>query len=196
MIRKNDKLVEFFPAPPMPALRQPKNLRRILCSSKLKPVQRSNRLQRGTHKNAPGWKKCSKPCHICPFTLPDCQEVMGQISGYKHKIKEPLNCESQNCVYYWKCVKPNCPLYPKCEYLGMTSRKFKTRMGEHRDYVKREVLTEPAGEHFNSRGHDVSHLKGQAIEQIRSRDPYVLRARESMLINKFDIFENGLNREP
>ena len=49
-------------------------------------------------------------------------------------------------------------------------------MGEHRDYVKREVLTEPAGEHFNSRGHNVSHLKGQAIEQIRSRDPYVLRA--------------------
>ena len=92
MMRKNDKLEEFFPAPPMPALRQPKNLRRILCSSKLKPVQRSNRLQRGTHKNAPGWKKCSKPCHICPFTLPDCQEVVGQISGYKHKIKEPLNC--------------------------------------------------------------------------------------------------------
>ena len=68
-------------------------------------------------------------------------------------------------------------------------------MGEHRDYVKREVLTEPAGEHFNSRGHNVSHLKGQAIEKIRSRDPYVLKARESMLINKFDTFENGLNRE-
>ena len=61
-------------------------------------------------------------------------------------------------------------------------------MGEHRDYVKREVLTEPAGEHFNSRGHKVSHLKGQALEQIRSRD--------HMLINKFDTFENGLNREP
>ena len=155
MLINSPHLKEMFDSPPMASYRQPPNLRRLICKSKLYPLSRNSKLQRGTHKNAPGWKKCSKPCHICPFTLPDCQEVVRQISGCKHKIKDPLNCESQNCVYYWKCVKPNCPLYPKCEYLGMTSRKFKTRMGEHRDYVKREVLTEPAGEHFNSSGHNV-----------------------------------------
>ena len=53
MIKKNENLKEVFPAPPMPALRQPKNLRRILCCSRLKPVKRIGRLKRKTHKDAP-----------------------------------------------------------------------------------------------------------------------------------------------
>jgi hypothetical protein len=69
---------------------------------------------------------------------------VGQATGYRHEIEEPVNCESENCIYYWKCVKANCSYYPNCEYIGMTSRKFKDRMGEHRDYAKREVITEPA----------------------------------------------------
>ena len=62
-------------------------------------------------------------------------------------------------------------------------------MGEHRDYVKWDflVLTEPSGEYFNSRGHTVADLKGQVIEKVR--------ARESMLIRKFDTFRRGLNKE-
>ena len=78
----------------------------------------------------------------------------------------------------------------------MTSRTFRERMGEHRDYPKRDQLTEPSGEHFNKRGHSVSDLKGQVLEKVRSKDPFVLRARESMLIKKFDTFRHGLNKEP
>ena len=195
MLRKNETLKEIFPAPPMPALRQPKNIRRILCSSRLPPVKRSDRVKRGTHKNAPGWKKCGKPCHICPFTLPANSEVVGQASGYRHTITEPVNCETTNYIYYWRCVKQNCPDKPECEYIGMKSRSFKERLGEHRDYPKRNVLTEPSGEHFNQRGHTVADLKGQVLEKVRSKDPYVLRARESMLIQKFDTYRQGLNRE-
>ena len=196
MIKKNENLKEVFPDPPMPALRQPPNLRRILCTSKLQPVKRLQRVQRGTHRSAPGWKKCGKPCHICPFTLPDCSEVVGQVTGYRHEIVEPLSCDCENCIYYWKCSKPNCSDYPRCEYIGMTSRTFRERMGEHRDYPKRDQLAEPSGEHFNKRGHSVSDLKGQVLEKVRSKDPFVLRARESMLIKKFDTFRHGLNKEP
>jgi hypothetical protein len=195
MVRKNGELKEIFPAPPMPALRQSKNLRRILCSSKLSPIKRLDRVRRGTHKSAPGWKKCGKPCHVCPFTLPDCSEVVGQANGYTHTITEPVNCESSNCIYYWRCTKPNCPDLPQCEYIGMTSRSFKNRMGEHRDYPKRDVVTEPSGEHFTKRGHTVADLKGQVIEKVRSKDPFILRARESMLIKKFDTYRQGLNKE-
>ena len=77
----------------------------------------------------------------------------------------------------------------------MTTRLFKDRLSEHRDYPKRDVLTEPAGEHFNKPGHDVHHMKGQVLEQVRSNDPYILKAREHMYIQKFDIFRNGLNQE-
>jgi hypothetical protein len=196
MIRKNETLKEVFPAPPMPALRQPPNLRRILCGSKLHPVRRAERVKRGTHKDAPGWKKCGKPCHICPFTLPDCHEVVSQVTGYRLKIVEPVSCDSANCIYYWKCVKANCPDFLECEYIGMTSRTFKQRMGEHRDYAKRDVLTEPAGEHFNQRGHTVADMKGQVLEKVKNSDPFILRARESQLIRKFDSLWHGQNKEP
>ena len=195
MIRKNEELKEIFPAPPMPALRQPKNLRRLLCSSRLAPVKRLDRVRRGTHKNAPGWKKCGKPCHICPFALPDSSEIVGQANGYVHRITEPVDCETSNCIYYWRCIKPNCPDQPECEYIGMTSRKFKERMGEHRDYPKRDIVTEPAGEHFTKKGHTVADMKGQVLEKVRSKDPYILRAREAMLIRKFDTHRRGLNKE-
>ena len=69
-------------------------------------------------------------------------------------------------------------------------------MGEHCDYVKRDVLTEPSGKHFNTQGHSVADLKGQVLEKVRSVDPYILRAREAMLIKKFDSFRHGLNKEP
>ena len=78
----------------------------------------------------------------------------------------------------------------------MTSRTFKQRMGEHRDYAKRDVLTEPAGEHFNQPGHTVADLKGQVIEKVKNLDPFILRARESQLIRKFDSFRQRQNREP
>ena len=78
----------------------------------------------------------------------------------------------------------------------MTSRMFKERMGEHRDYPKWDVLTEPAGEHFTSRGHNVADMKGQVLEKVRNSDPFVLRARESMLIRQFDSLRHGLNKEP
>ena len=156
MIKKNPNLQEIFPAPPMPALRQPKNLKRILCSSRLKPVKRINRLRRKTHKGADGWKRCGKPCHICPYTLPPCSEVMGEASGHIHEITHPVDCETRNCIYYWKCIKENCVDYPKCEYIGMTTRKFKERMAEHRDYPKQGVQTEPSGKQFTQHGQTVA----------------------------------------
>ena len=78
----------------------------------------------------------------------------------------------------------------------MTTRKFKTRMSEHRDYPKRNVYTEPSGEHFTTPGHTVADLRGQVLEKVTSKDPFILRARESMLIQKFDTFRRGLNKEP
>ena len=196
MTRKNEKLLEVFPSNPMAGLRQPKNLRRILCSSKLHPVKRSNRVQRNTHKDAPGWKRCRKPCPVCPYTLDDCSEVVSQVTSYRHEILEAVDCNTENCIYYWKCSKDNCSDYPRCEYIGMTKRTFKKRLSEHRDYVKRDILTEPSGEHFAKSGHSVANLKGQVLERVRNKDPFILKARESYLIKKFDTFTNGLNREP
>ena len=69
-------------------------------------------------------------------------------------------------------------------------------MSEHRDYAKFSKTEEPSGEHFNSAGHSFHNLQGLAVEQVRSKDPFILKARETMLIKKFDSFRNGLNKEP
>ena len=50
MITKNPQLKEIFPKPPMPALRQPPNLCKIICKGKLYDTDRKNHDQ--------GWKKC------------------------------------------------------------------------------------------------------------------------------------------
>ena len=78
----------------------------------------------------------------------------------------------------------------------MTTRKFKDRLAEHRDYPKRHVTNEPSGKHFTKSGHNVAHLKGLVLEKVRSPDPYVLKSREHLLIQKFNSFRQGLNQEP
>ena len=181
----------------MAALRQPSNLKKILCRSKLYSMRRTETLSRKCHKSAPGWKKCGKgSTTCCPFTLPPTTKVTSQVTGYVHTIQDPVTCETENCIYYWKCIKSKCNDYPKCEYIGLTTRKFKKRLGEHKQYVRSELLEEPSGFHFNKPGHSISHLAGLVLEHVRNPDPFVLKAREYLYIQKFDCFNNGLNKKP
>ena len=102
-------------------------------------------------------------------------QVTGLYSGYTHTIKENINCQDKNVIYYWKCVKDNCPDYPKCEYIGLSSRRFQDRLCEHRDYAKSVNLEQPAGKHFTANAHSVADLKGCCLEKVKSRDKFVLR---------------------
>ena len=96
----------------------------------------------------------------------------------------------------WKCKKQNCSDYPKNIYIGLSSRKFQTRFSEHLGYIKSDKFTEPSGEHFNLPGHSLHDIEGLVLEKVRSSDPFVLRARETLLIQNFDCYRNGLNKEP
>ena len=44
--------------------------------------------------------------------------------------------------------------------------------------------------------HNLSHFAGLVLEHVKSVDPFVLRAREFLYIQKFDCYRNGLNKEP
>jgi hypothetical protein len=196
MLFKKPELKETFSDPPMPALRQPPSLRKMLCRSTLSTISRGDQFQRKSHRTAPGWKKCGKgSTTCCPYTLPNKTLVTGLVTGFKHQIKDPVNCETRNCIYYLICRKSNCKEYPKCEYIGLTTRPFRNRLAEHKQYVKSKILDTPAGNHFNQSGHNLSHLAGLVLEEVKSSDPFVLRAREFLYIQKFDTFRNGLNKE-
>ena len=180
----------------MAALRQPPNLRRILCRSYLYSVKRGDKFERSSKKSAPGWHKCGKNCCICPFTSKNTTKVTAHITGYTHEIRQAVNCETANCIYYWKCIKDNCNQFPQCEYIGLTTRSFKKRFSEHKGYIKSEDTNQPSGNHFNLPGHQLSHMQGLVLEKVTNSDPFVLRVRESKLIQQFDTFKNGLNKEP
>ena len=107
-------------------------------------------------------------------TLEPTSHIIGQMTGYCHNIKDSLNCQDTNIIYYWKCIKDKCPDFPKFECVRKSVCSFQDHMAEHQDYVKREVVTEPAGEHFNSPGHSVSDLCRCALERVTSRDKCVL----------------------
>ena len=129
MVFKKTELKATFPSPPMAALRQPPNLRKLICKSSLHLVKRGNKYSRNSQKSAAGWKKCGKgSTTCCPYTLPQTNQVQAQVTGYNHKIRESVNCETSNCIYYWKCTKPNCKDFPKWKYKGLTSRTFTTRI--------------------------------------------------------------------
>ena len=85
--------------------------------------------------------------------------------------------------------------HPKTEYEGKTTQSFQKRFSQHRDYVKREITSEASGEHFNLPGHSVADMQGLVLEKVKSKDPFVLKAREHFFIQKFDSFRHGLNRE-
>ena len=80
-------------------------------------------------------------------------------------------------------------------YIGLSRRRFYKRLSEHRDYPKAGRTDEPSGHHFSLPGHTVSDLQGLAIEHVKNKDPFVLKAREAFLIQKFDSYKKGLNQE-
>ena len=93
-------------------------------------------------------------------------------------------------------MKTNCKVFPRCEYVGLSTRSFRDRFADHKQYVRSTDIRKPSGYHFNQSGHDISHQKGLVLEQVKSSDPFVLRARKYIYIEKFDTWNNGLNKEP
>ena len=87
-------------------------------------------------------------------------------------------------IYLWRCTK--------CR----TKRQFKTRLGEHLGYIGNENSEEPSRLHFSLPGHNKHHLIGLGIEQVRSEDPFIIKAREHKYIQLFDSYRRGLNQEP
>ena len=134
-------------------------------------------------------------CPICPLVAPPTSEISSDFNGYKHVIKEEVNCQSKYVIYLWKCIKRNCKDHPKNSYIGKTTNTFQKRFSQHRDYIKRGDTNEPSGEHFSLPGHSVSDIQGIVIEKVKKEDPFILTAREHHFIKKFDTFRNGLNRE-
>ena len=74
------------------------------------------------------------------------------------------------------------------------TRPCRQRCTEHRGAVRNHFDT-GVGEHFNLPGHELANFNFLPFEKVRSRDPFVIEARESFWIEKYAVLgEGGMNR--
>ena len=82
----------------------------------------------------------------------------------------------------------------KIKYIGETERTLKERVGEHKTYIRQKHLNQPTGEHFNQPDHSTDNFTVTIIEKVKQSEQLYRKEREKYLINKFDTFCNGLNK--
>ena len=182
MVLMDPHLNEVFPQPPLVAYKRTKNIKDFVIRAKI-PKPLNSRPQR----QIPGMKKCMKACHLCPYILEGKTVIKGD---FEWKIKNTVNCETENVVYLIECQK--C----KLQYIGETERPFKERIGEHKIYIRTEKYNQPIGEHFNRPGHHLSDMKVTILEKMKNNDQQYRKERESYLIRKFNAFYKGMNKCP
>ena len=183
MINSDPYLKEVFKKPPMIAYRRPKNLRDYLVRSKVPPV-RPNRPRR----QLKGMHKCRKPRCVTDKYVEEGKVVRSTATKKVVEINGRVNCNDSNVIYVISCKR--CP----AQYVGLSTREFTDRMGDHRGYVTNKHLDQPTGAHFNSRGHKLSDMKYTILEKVLNKDPMFLREREKMWIRKFNAKRAGMNK--
>ena len=68
------------------------------------------------------------------------------------------DCTVQNCIYLVSCLKCSVQYVGKCSSGKHGDRQLKHRISEHRGTIVNEKVDKAVGEHFNSRGHQLSDL--------------------------------------
>ena len=102
------------------------------------------------------------------------------------KIKAKIDCLSENVIYCLTCTQGrNCKSRP--QYIGETSKRICDRFLQHRSSISVKDSNKPVAVHFN---HSNCDLKIVPIEIVKSKDPFIRKAREKFYIRKFDPLLN------
>ena len=147
----------------------------------------SSRPQRNPSRKVRGVKSCGKQCLACPY-IKEGKLVKGP--NFTWKIRDRVTCESKNVVYMIECTKCN------QRYINQTKRQLKGRLANHLGYVKNKMLREPTGSHFHLPEHSLHNISMTVLEKLKKPDLYFRRVRESYLIEKFNTFRKGINKQP
>ena len=62
--------------------------------------------------------------------------------------------------------------------------------------VKYCNLLQPTGRHFNLKGHSLSNMNVTVLENVKKKDIYYRKERESYFIRKFNTYYEGMNGMP
>ena len=73
------------------------------------------------------------------------------------------------------------------------TRACRVRCTEHRGAARNHFDT-AVGDHFNLPGHSLEDFSFLAFEKVRTKDPFILEAREHYWIQKYGVLDKGLNK--
>ena len=152
-----------------------KNLRDLLCRSRLPPVRPKRVL--------PGWRTCLKRCIACVYSA-NRNQFKCTASGKTFKLTQQLTCSDQNVIYIIQCKR--C----LAQYVGKTSGAFKTRINQHRNSIGKS--SSGVARHFEQTGHKVDDFSAFVIERVAG-DAFVLGVRERFWIDTLDVICVGMN---
>ena len=129
-----------------------------------------------------------------------CQHTNTYYSAQVENLEHPAcsGLHTIHCVYAVTCHKgggPGAACGSNCQYVVLTKRKAKIRWGEHKTSARPLIqsTSKPVGKHFQQKGHEVHDMKFVVIEHVKSKNPFVLKARESFWIHQYDAVRHGLN---
>ncbi|CAJ0942722.1 unnamed protein product [Ranitomeya imitator] len=183
--------IEKFKNPFLPCFRRARNIRDTLVRADIGP-SRSPSSQRFLCNPKKGTFPCLN-CNQCSNVLKG-DTIYHPYTRKMYNINNSFTCNSNFVVYLIKCP---CGLL----YVGETTQAIKDRISKHKSTIRCKNLLLPIPDHFSSKGHSVSQLRFQVIEQVtpprRGGDRIsILKRREAFWIHELNTLSpKGLNRD-
>ena len=93
-------------------------------------------------------------------------------------------------MYILECDKSNC----RKQYIGVTGQELQEIVYQHVGYVRNKVINKATVQHFNLPGHEIHHMKFTAIEQVKSKIPYMEEKEINYSLESSILFSMELTR--
>ena len=137
------------------------------------------------------------PLHTNLIPVQVLKSVTISSTGEELPIKGSITCTTSNLLYIGTCSKGDrtCPARP--QYCGETGQSAEERFCGHRNTILQachQGTNLPVGSHFQGVGHNISDFVFTPVERIQSSSVFVRKVREKLMINRFNLIENSLNR--
>ena len=112
-------------------------------------------------------------------------------------IQTPVDCFTRNCIYAVTCQKAGetgSTYGLECQYIALITRRETKRWGSIKPAKPLiQATSKQVGIHFSRKYHEIHDMSFVVIEEVKSKNPFILKARESYCIQQYDSVNHGLN---
>ena len=185
MVEDDRRLKEVFPEPPMACFRRGKNIQEEVCRAMLPPARMGRQLE-------DGFRRCGRPsCRLCPYTNIKQGTVLKTVrissTGEDMAIKGNITCTTSSTLGpVGRGTGPVQTIHSTVGKLARLLRRGLLAIGTPLSRAAMRTPTSLWGSTSGSLG-SVADLIFTPIERIYSRNVFVRKAREKLLISKLNL---------